>query len=177
MTVDPTDSDHRRFLLVLLTALLVGLTGCSGASASDPSLSTATERQAMIATRGVEVMPFDLEQTTHIFEKREDGGLQQVIANDPADEQQIRLIRTHLTEEAERFRQGDFHDPAMIHGEEMAGLHELILGAERIAIAYSELPDGAQILYTTADAELVSALHVWFDAQVADHGEHAVGYP
>ena len=175
---EQTPARNGRCLLLLLflslsSFLLLSLAGCSGSNAQDAASSTVTERQEMIATRGVEVMPFDLEQTTHIFEKREDGGLQQVIADDPADEEQIRLIRTHLAEEAERFQQGDFHDPTMIHGEDMAGLHELMLGAERIVIAYDESPDGAQILYTTDDAELVSALHAWFDAQLTDHGDHA----
>jgi hypothetical protein len=131
----------------------------------------------MVATRGATVMPFDLERTTHIFEKREDGGLQQVVADDPDDEEQIRLIRGHLLEEAERFREGDFHDPAMIHGEDMAGLHELMLGAGRIRIGYSELPDGAQIQYTTDDVALVAAIHAWFDAQLADHAAHATHRP
>jgi hypothetical protein len=162
--------------LAFLVVLLLGLAGCGGAAAPDET-SSATERQELIATRGVEVMPFDLERTTHIFEKREDGGLQQVVADEPDDEEQIRLIREHLLEEAERFREGDFHDPAMIHGDDMAGLHELMLGAGRITIVYSELPDGAQILYTTGDTGLVSAIHGWFDAQLADHGAHTTERP
>lgn len=129
--------------------------------------------QAEIATRGVEVMPFDLEQTTHVFEKREDGGLQQVVADDATDNEQIALIRAHLAEEAQRFQQGDFHDPAMIHGDDMAGLHQLALGYEQITISYEEITEGAQILYTTDDAEMVSAIHSWFDAQLADHAGHA----
>lgn len=160
--------------LVTISALFLGLTACSGSTPTETASST-TERQATVATRGVEVMPFDLERTTHIFQKLENGGLQQVVADDPDDTEQIALIRAHLAEEAERFQQGDFHDPAMIHGEDMAGLHELMMGAERIAIDYSELPDGAQILYTTEDRALVSAIHAWFDMQVADHGDHARG--
>jgi hypothetical protein len=118
-------------------------------------------------------MPFDLERTTHIFDKLEDGGLQQVVADDPTDDDQVALIRAHLVEEAERFQAGDFHDPAMIHGEEMPGLHELMLGADRITVVYRELPNGAAIRYTTGDSDLVAAIHAWFDAQLADHGDHA----
>lgn len=135
----------------------------------------STERQAAVAEKGAQVMPFDLDATTHIFEKNEEGGLQQVLADDPDDSEQIALIRSHLAEEAARFQQGDFHDPAMIHGDDMAGLHALMMGADQIEITYSDLPDGAQILYTTTDAELVSAIHSWFDAQVSDHGQHAQG--
>jgi len=44
-------------------------------------------RHAEIAAKGAEVMPFDLEKTTHIFEKLENGGRQQVIANVEDDTQ------------------------------------------------------------------------------------------
>lgn len=134
------------------------------------------EQQAEVAARGAEVMPFDLEETTHIFEVIDNGGRQQVIANDSADVEQIALIREHLTEEAARFAAGDFHDPMMIHGEQMAGLHDLMMNAHKMQIEYSDLSDGAQILYTTDDPELVQAIHLWFEAQLADHGHHATDW-
>jgi hypothetical protein len=118
-------------------------------------------------------MPFDLERTTHIFEPREDGGLQTVTADDPADAEQVRLIQQHLQAEAARFQRGDFADPASIHGASMPGLAELQAGAGRIQVVYAALPNGGQIRYTTADAGLISALHAWFAAQLADHGPHA----
>ena len=130
-------------------------------------------RQAEIAAKGAEVMPFDLEQTMHIFEKNEEGGRQQVIADNAEDSEQIELIRQHLAQEADRFAEGDFHDPSMIHGEQMPGLPALMAGAENIQIEYSEIADGGQILYTTDDPELIDAIHLWFDAQLSDHGSHA----
>jgi mono/diheme cytochrome c family protein len=131
--------------------------------------------QQQVAERGAQVMPFDLERTTHIFEKLDSGGRQQVISDD-GDVAQIALIREHLADEATKFSRGDFHDPEMIHGADMAGLHELVMGAERMAITYSDIESGGQILYTTEDADLVAALHAWFDQQVADHGEHAMAH-
>ena len=35
------------------------------------------------------MMPFDLEETTHIFEKRETGGVQKVVTDDPNDAEQV----------------------------------------------------------------------------------------
>lgn len=168
----------------VLFGLVIGLSGCQAVQpVSAPADKVThgdhvamTERQAEVAEIGTEVMPFDLDATTHVFEKIDEGGLQQVIADDPDDSKQISLIRTHLAEEAARFQRGDFHDPAMIHGDDMAGLHALMMGAEQIEITYSDLPDGAQILYTTDNAELIEALHHWFDAQVADHGAHATDH-
>lgn len=55
----------------------------------------------------------------------------------------------------------------------MPGLKELETVVEEIDFRYVELPNGAQIEYATYDPPLVSALHRWFEAQLADHGEHA----
>lgn len=142
----------------------------AGAAACGPS--ETEQRQAEVAEAGRAVMPFDLDATTHVFEKLPDGGLQTVVA-DTDDAEQVALIRAHLTDEAARFAQGDFHDPAMIHGDDMAGMHALMMGHDRVTIAYHEVERGAEIRYTSEDPALVDAIHQWFDAQLRDHGEHA----
>ena len=134
----------------------------------------AQTRQEDVAKRGAQVMPFDLEQTTHVFQKIDDGGVQKVVVKDPANKQQIALIQAHLKKESERFRRGDFSDPAKIHGEDMPGLAELKAGAAQINVRYAALTDGAQIRYTTKDPKLIAAIHRWFDAQRSDHGHHAM---
>jgi hypothetical protein len=152
------------------TAILAAaLCLAAGVSCRDDGVE---RRQAEVAEAGSAVMPFDLERTTHVFEKREDGGLQTVVA-DGADSEQVSLIRTHLSNEAERFARGDFHDPAQIHGEDMAGLHALVVGHEKLQITYREVERGAEIRYRTTDPSLVEAIHEWFDAQLSDHGAHA----
>ena len=133
----------------------------------------AQTRQKEVAVKGAKVMPFDLEQTTHVFQKLDDGGLQKVVVKDPSKKKQVALIQSHLKEESEKFRKGDFSDPAKIHGEDMPGLAQLKAGAAKIDIRYTALPDGAQIRYTAKDSKLVTALHRWFDAQLSDHGDHA----
>lgn len=65
------------------------------------SLASTHSRQAEVAARGAQVMPFDLEETTHVFEKMDDGGLQRVTANEPSNMKQIELIQAHLQEEAD----------------------------------------------------------------------------
>jgi len=150
------------FLRISLVLAMVVLSGC-----------VQSIRQVEVASKGAEVMPFDLEKTTHIFEKLDNGGLQQVLVDESGGTEQVALIRQHLAEEAERFAQGNFHDPSMIHGEAMPGLHELAMGAADIQIEYSEIPEGGQILYSTDKPDLVQAIHAWFDAQLSDHGAHA----
>ncbi|MEM6256006.1 MAG: aspartate carbamoyltransferase [Cyanobacteria bacterium P01_D01_bin.156] len=134
---------------------------------------TLHQRQAEVALRGAHVMPFDLEKTTHHFEKMQDGGLQTVVVDNPIEIEQVRLIQSHLQEEAAKFQAGDFSDPAAIHGDTMPGLKTLASGYRDIKIEYTALPNGGQIRYTTQTPGLVSAVHDWFAAQLSDHGHHA----
>ncbi|ABB74978.1 hypothetical protein [Nitrosospira multiformis] len=149
------------------------------------ALLAATPAQAMekagekrldeVAKRGTHVMPFDLEKTTHVFSKTNQGGLQQVVVKDKSDVKQVKLIRAHLYEISEDFKRGDFSKPERIHGKGMPGLAELKSAKSgRIKIEYSVLPDGAQIAYSTESPQLVDAIHHWFDAQLRDHARHAV---
>jgi len=103
----------------------------------------------------------------------ETGGIQQVIAKDPNNAEQIRLIREHLRHEAVRFKNGDFSDPASLHGASMPGLKELAAGASKMSIEYSEIPGGGQIAFTTHDIRLLTAVHRWFGAQLSEHGADA----
>jgi hypothetical protein len=149
-------------MVVIVSLGVLVLTGCT--------------RQAQVAERGAQVMPFDLEQTIHVFQRLDDGGRQTVTAKDPSNATQIALIQSHLQHEADKFRQGDFSDPARIHGDDMPGLAQLKAGFAQIDIRYAALPDGGEIRYTTQDQSLVMAIHHWFMAQVSDHGRHAVDH-
>lgn len=130
-------------------------------------------RQQAVAERGAQMMPFDLDATTHRFDPAADGGVQSVVADDPSDADQIELIQQHLQEEAEAFARGEFSDPAQIHGADMPGLAMLEDNADRFSIRYRSRSDGAEVRFTTAEAALVAALHDWFAAQTSDHGGHA----
>jgi hypothetical protein len=119
-------------------------------------------------------MPFDLDATTHVFRPTDDGGVQVVRADDPEDETQIELIRDHLHAERDAFAEGDYTDPARIHGMDMPGVAELSARYAEVTVAYRDRPDGARLRYRTDDPELVDAIHAWFDRQLMDHGDHAV---
>ena len=131
------------------------------------------ERRAEIADRGADVMPFDLDATTHRFEPSEAGLVQTVVADEPSDTAQVDLIRDHLAQEAGRFGRGDYGDPAAIHGDDMPGLAELEAGADSVTVTFEDLVDGARLVFTTDDPGLVDALHRWGEAQTTDHGAHA----
>jgi hypothetical protein len=176
MTVTDRHPSHRHpTTLILVVSAYLTVIVLGGTAAGTERSSTAA-RQAEVATRGAQVMPFDLEQTMHVFQSLGDGGLQTVTVKDPENREQIALIQAHLKDEAAKFQRGDFSDPAKIHGEGMPGLAELKAGAGLIDVQYLPLPDGAQIRYTTKDPTLVMAIHHWFIAQRADHGPHASGH-
>jgi hypothetical protein len=132
-------------------------------------------RQAEVAARGAQVMPFKLSATTHIFTKTPRGGIQKVVAKDPKDTAQLAMIRTHLTEIAQAFQRGDFSGPTQTHGAQMPGLAKLkTANPGELSIRYRELANGAQIEYSSRIPELILAIHDWFDAQLADHGPDAM---
>lgn len=139
------------------------------------ALSADAQRQAEVAKLGAEVMPFNIKATTHIFTKSADGGTQRVVAKDPSDAVQTRLVREHLRDIQTQFRRGDFSGPAQIHGTDMPGLAQFKAAKPgQITIAYQEVEGGAELTYRTANAKLVTALHAWFDAQLSDHGADAM---
>lgn len=159
----------KKLSLFVFTAMAISSIATAAIAAPE------TTRQEAIAERGVEVMPFDLKATTHIFTKSKTGGIQQVIAKDVSDAPQIRLVRAHLKEIAGQFAKGDFSGPAHIHGADMPGLAELKQARpSEIKVQYRETKAGAELIYSTKKPELVSALHEWFDAQLADHGSDAM---
>lgn len=163
-------SNNRRLATLVAALVIVG-----GACGSDDA--ALAQRQAAVAEAGAEVMPFALDETTHIFTNTPTGGRQDVVADDPADDATIEQIREHLSEEAARFGSGDFSDPEAIHGPEMPGLSTLKVRFDDIKVEYSETDTGATIVYTADDPDVVNAIHLWFSAQTSDHGTHAEHNP
>lgn len=157
-----------QFTKTLLALLLTGATANAQTPASEQRLDD-------VAQRGSGVMPFHLEKTQHIFNKTAHGGLQQVIAKDAGDSEQIALIRQHLADISEGFKQGDFAKQRRIHGDDMPGLAELSSQYRNVRFTYRDLPNGAEIEFSAEEPALVDAIHRYFNAQLSDHARHAVG--
>ena len=153
------------FALLLVSTLVIVII---------PPCDASTEtKQAHIHAMGHNVMPFSLAKTLHVFKMTESGGIQKVIVKNPADIDQIRLIRQHLKHVADKFQHGDYSDPARLHGKNMPGIKELHSGASQVSITYHNLPLGAEIVFSTPDIHLLTALHRWFGAQLSEHGADA----
>jgi len=156
------------FAALALTAV-IGIAAC----ATDDNSNATVDRQAEVAERGEDVMGFDLDATVHRFSPNDTGGIEDVTARDPGDQEEIADVRAHLSAEAERFSAGDFSAPGAIHGGDMPGLQELEAAGSLLTVDYTTLPDGARITYSSTDPDVVNVLHDWFDAQLTDHGDDA----
>jgi hypothetical protein len=166
MAIVPSRFSVKHGLAAALMAAAVMAATPPGASAND------SPRQTKVEQNSEHVMPFSMDATMHRFVPTPDGGVQSVLVHD-GDAKQVSLVRSHLRKEASAFAHGDFADPASIHGGAMPGLQAMHAGAKRIRVNYADVRNGAKITYATADPALVSAIHAWFHAQVADHGKHA----
>jgi hypothetical protein len=151
---------HKTGVLLLLP---LAVAGCGAASS----------RQEVVRDRGQQVMPFDLDQTTHTFRATDTGGIESVTTKTSENKEQIPLIREHLRKEQRRFSRGDFSDPMATHGMTMPGLDVLRDRAASIRITYSERARGAQLTYATDSPTVREAIHEWFAAQLQDHGADA----
>ncbi|MFM9916988.1 MAG: aspartate carbamoyltransferase [Rhizobacter sp.] len=151
------------------------MTLCISFLLSSSAVAADEARQAEVAKLSAEVMPFSLKATKHVFTKTADGGVQRVVANSTVDAQQVQLVREHLRAMQTRFLAGDFSGPIDIHGAEMPGLAELRAARPgQITIDYQIVEAGAELIFRAPDANLVAALHRWFDAQLSDHGTAAM---
>lgn len=137
------------------------------------SVAFAQTPQERVHAMSHDVMPFDMSKTIHIFRMTESGGIERVVVRDHRDVDQVALIRRHLQREAAKFQRGDYSDPARLHGSDMPGLKELEANASHIEVSYSELPEGAQIIFKARSLRLLTAIHRWFGAQLSEHGADA----
>jgi hypothetical protein len=81
--MNPVDAalnlSRRRVLLIALgVALLAVLITFGALSTTGLFTPAAPTRQAMVHSTGSQVMPFDLNKTTHIFDMTDTGGVQRV---------------------------------------------------------------------------------------------------
>ena len=158
----------KTILSALMDLLLLTIAPAFGQTA-DPS------RQEAVRERSADVMPFDMNATTHIFTKTPEGGVQRVVVKSPGDTRQTVLIRRHLKDIADKFAKGDFDAPADVHGAGMPGLAVIKSAIPGdLQVRYRDLQSGAEIRYSSSNPKVISALHAWFDAQLADHGKDAM---
>ena len=145
-------------LLLLTSGLLVHTSGCALAGQAVGGM----DHRVADASAGPSESAFERTRMARSFQAADAGGVEQVVARDPSNEAQITQVRAYLRQEAARFEEGRYEDPAKIHGMEMPGSKELEAGYGRVQVTYADLPNGGQVTYSTPDQTLIQAIHAWF---------------
>ena len=135
--------------------------------------STLMHRQHMIHEESPMVMPFKMNEVTHYFIKNKKGGVLIIKTKNKKDTAQAALVQSHLKKECKLFSNADFRDPKTLHGMNMPGLKVLSGSKGKYNVEYKKLADGAKLTFASKDSAVVNAIHVWFDAQLRDHGSDA----
>ena len=158
----------KNYPLILVGLLLFSTTA--------PALENADSKKIEEVHHRVQrVVPYALDQTLQTFTKTVHGGVQHVVVKSADNTKQIKLIQEHLLKIANEFRKGDFSASERVHGADMPGLTQLKMAEpDDIKIEYKALENGAQIHYATEYPQFVQALHLWFDAQLRDHGSDVI---
>jgi hypothetical protein len=109
-----------------------------------------------------------------MFTELESGGIQRVVARDPVDEMQVRLVRQRLRDICDAFLLGDIAPPSPhpLVADMPARLRDA--GPGRVLVGYRDIPAGGELTYYSRDAALVDVLHDWFDTLASDPGADAV---
>jgi hypothetical protein len=122
-----------------------------------------------VDSRGDKGMGFDHARTTHHFLLKPEGGIIRVEVNDAADGDNRTAIRNHLAHISTAFSQGDFNIPMFVHDQTPPGVAVMRSKKSQITYEYHELPTGAEVRITTADAKAITAIHNFLTFQIQDH--------
>jgi hypothetical protein len=130
----------------------------------------AQDPHAQMHQRGAHVMGFDQAKTTHHFLLFEDGGAVDVSVKDAKDTTNRDAIRAHLPHIAQRFGQGDFEAPMLVHDrKDVPGVATLARLKDRLTYRYVETTLGGRVDIVTKDGEALKALHEFLRFQISDH--------
>jgi hypothetical protein len=143
---------------VLAIALLVGL----------PAFGQH-DHTAQVNARGVHVMGFSQDKTTHHFVLTFDGGVIDVRANDVKDTESRDEIRMHFQHISRRFADGDFTDPMLVHATNVPGTAAMKQQKDALHWDVAETPRGARMVVTADNKPALDALHEFLKFQIEDH--------
>jgi hypothetical protein len=158
---------NRVLLLSVGPSLLMSLSLVAQESSSH--CGTAHDHHAGVNERGDKVMGFDHAKTTHHFRLTPSGGMIEVSANDAKDSATIGAIQGHLAHIAQKFTEGDFEAPMLIHDRVPPGVPVLERDKAKVEWKYEDSPSGGRVVAATKDDEDRKAIHEFLRFQIEDH--------
>lgn len=173
-------------IFAALTAMSIGLILFAGdrqstcAFQEDSNLATESAASARTAQnpdhhhagvnkRGDEVMGFEHTKTTHHFLLKTDGGIIQVDANDMQDASSREQIRMHLKHIAQKFADGDFIAPMLIHDQTPPGVAVMKQLKGEIKYKFEKTERGGLVRISTGNKTALAAVHEFLRFQIKDH--------
>jgi hypothetical protein len=134
-----------------------------------PMHDHSAAHHAVVESHGDRAMGFAHDATTHHFRVLPDGGAIEVTVNEANDKTNLSAIRSHLSDIAAMFQNGDFSTPMFIHDGLPPGVTTMKLMKAAIRYAYEEIPSGGKVRLQSTDAVAVAAIHDFLRFQIAEH--------
>ena len=124
---------------------------------------------ATVLQHGDQAMGFPHDKTTHHFRLAADGGTIEVMANDAGDKISIDEIRSHLTQIAVAFANGNFSTPMFVHDGVPPGVTTMQLLKSAIRYEYQGTASGGRVRITSSDKVAIAAIHDFLRFQITEH--------
>jgi hypothetical protein len=141
-----------------------------GKLSSSPPASNSSQ-EAMLE-RGNVAMGFDQNKIMHHFMSTSTGGKIMIIALDGNDSETIVQINQHVIDIQEEFSQGNFTKPFFIHDQQVPGTDVMAEKKDLIRYSTQQLDNGAVLVLTTDDKELLNAIQQFMNFQGKEHMGH-----
>jgi|CZKY01.1.fsa_nt_gi hypothetical protein len=167
-----------------VASLIIVLLLCLGASANaqdakkDDAMqscpmhkqhTTENAHHAVVEKHGDQAMGFSHDTTTHHFRMAPDGGAIEVTANDPQDKTNTEAIRSHLSNIAVMFGNGDFSTPMFVHDSVPPGVTTMKIVKGTIRYKYEDISSGGRVRIESSDPIALAAIHDFLRFQISDH--------
>jgi len=136
------------------------------------SSTTTGFNQTAMLERGNIAMGFDQTKIMHHFMATSTGGQIMIMALDMNDVKTINEIKSHIKDIQQEFSQGNFAKPFYIHGQIVPGTQVMTDKKDLIQYTIKNTEDGAVLILTTKDTELIDAIHQFMDYQSGQHIGH-----
>jgi hypothetical protein len=135
-------------------------------------MENTTDGQSAMLARGNIAMGFDQNKIMHHFMATPTGGQIMIVALDSNDNGTISQIRAHVLDIQQEFSQGDFTKPFFIHAQEVPGTKVMEEKKDLIKYSVQDLDDGAVLVLSTDDGELLQAMQEFMAFQGGEHQGH-----
>lgn len=135
-------------------------------------IENMTDSQSAMLARGDIAMGFDQDKIMHHFMATSTGGQIMIVALDSNDNETISQIKAHVADIQQEFSQGNFTKPFFIHAQEVPGTDVMAEKKDLIKYSVQDLDNGAMLVLSTDDSELLQAIQEFMAFQGSEHQGH-----